>query len=755
MFYKSILKGNFKEKKFLSVVLLLMTLILTSLFSTAIHLHLESKKFLLESYSASQQPEVLVAVENNQYKSNFAEKLVNNSKIKTSYVQEYYTGNFVDQVKDKEVVFFSPNSNRDFKREDLKKLNGNEVLIPQSLKKVYGLKLNQTITLKPGKSFQKFKIKGFFDDPIFSSSLAGQKRILVSSSKFNSFSSHYPQNGMAKYKLISGYLSNHHQIAKTTPKVLKSLGNLPSSAIDYSFANIESNLMLIPSVFIILLLTLSLFILISILIMLWYLITVTIDDNKLEMSILLSQGFTRLKVILNYLVKSVSIILTGTIIGIVIGYFSYVFLSGYLSNVTGVSWGGQNELFSTITIGLLIAAALIIVCVIGFLKALRVGPIIQIMQQSTESHKNFHFKLATISPKRLNFTLGVNKFIGQFKKTGTLFSIVSLLTFLMVVILGFASLFNSTSGALSVLGAPDGDLVLLAKNSSAQLSNVATQISKGTHPTYVSKADQMMVNINGQKTTVDILEHFNKSTKLLQGSYPTNQNEILLTKKMAQSLHKKVGAQIELKYRGVKKKYQITGFYQSINNNGLSAKMSISGFQRLNSNFSPSQVVINFKKYDEAKINKLIKKFDNVDNVNVQNGRATYISGINYVRLILQAMLLFILIITIVLTCMLLSMLVKLTLIQEVKEFNTLKMIGYSNFRIRHILLYRFLSVIVLGQLIGITFGVLIGSPLGSLLMNSVGLSAVRLVPPFGMVTIICLGILLLGSISVAVSQRK
>jgi len=254
-----------------------MTLIFSSLLSLSIHLNQESNTFLKQAYVKSQQPTVLLAFMDDKYKGEFASKIKNSTDVSKSYVQDYYTGTFLSHGKSKEVIFFTSENNKDFDSYRLPQLSSNEIMLSQSIKNTYRLRKNQKITLKPGNKKETFKIKGFFNDPIFSSALSGQTRILVGVDKFNQFGNNYPKNEMAKYKLLSGYTDGGTNNVKGIDRAVNTIGVLPSNSINYSFTSIQENLNLIPSIFVILLISLSFFIFVSILIVIWYSITVTVN----------------------------------------------------------------------------------------------------------------------------------------------------------------------------------------------------------------------------------------------------------------------------------------------------------------------------------------------------------------------------------------------------------------------------------------------------------------------------------------------
>jgi len=738
-----------------------MTFVFSSLLTLSLHINQESNRFLEQSYSKSNQPTVLVAFMDQKYKSDFLKKMTNDSNVDSAYVQDYYTGTFLNHGKSQGVIFFSNSDNKDFKNSRIPKLINNEIMFSESMKNTYSLYTGQSIVLKPGSKKETFKIKGFFKDPIFSSSISGQTRVLVSSSQFKKFSAQYPNNEMAKYKLLSAYTRTGVKDPREITQTVNKLGVLPSNSIDYSFTSIKASLNLIPSVFIILLVALSFFIFIAILIVLWYSITVTINDSKVDFAVLLSQGFTKRHIMNNYMVKPITLLLVGGVLGVFGEYFAYDFVISYLSNLTGIGWTDQGNIALPIIVNLLTVLVLSLICLLRWISMFRVDPTdaVKQIQDDSNVHSKVNIPINNISPKSLNFVMGINKFFSKFKQSSTLFLVMTILTFLLVITFGLSNLFSSNSGALKVLGADDGDIILLAKGDKGtmehRLNSMINHIEKENTITYSSLSDQTSLQADHTTTAATILNKFNRNNKLLSGNYSKSTRQVLISSGLSKKINKIKGQSILLNYAGKEKKYKISGTYNSLNNNGLSLKISTSSLRELSPSYVPGQAILNLKSYNSKIISNIISHFDNKSNINIQNGRSSYITGVSYVRIILYALVGFIMIVTISLNILLLIMLVKLTVIQEKKDIQTLEMIGYSHKRINHILLYRFVSVVLLGQVLGITLAKLLGNKVISTIFNKIGLIGVSLNIPIGSIIISCLLVIICSIASVLLVNGK
>lgn len=755
MLLGSLIKKNLKNRKSLSIIFIFITFIFCTLLSTSLHLNNESNNFLDKAYKETNQPRIMVAFLDNTYKKKYPNSIIKKSKVTKSYVQTYFTGTFLENNKSKEIIFFSTFENKDFRKAHIPVLKGNEIFVSQSLKNRYGLHRKESIKLKTGSKKEKFIIKGFFNDPIFSSALSGQTRILVSRKKFRDFSKFYPYNSMGKYKLLSAYIS-----AKNKFDLNNMMERFPNTTIDYSYDIIESNVKLIPSIFIILLLTFSFFLFIAIFIIIWYSITSTVNDNRNDFSILLSQGYTKNVIIFNYMIKPIAMVLIGCILGILGEKTSYTFIAKYLNLLTGIIWEVPRRPTIAIITCLSIAIFLSCLYLYKFYITFNAKPVdaISKIKEQTNTHPKVQIEIKNTSPKFLDLTMGLNGFITKVKQANTLFFIVAILTFLMSMASGILNLFSNDTNALKVLGANDGDILLLGKGSSSnidrRLNNLIKKINLKANVSYYSLMDNKNLKISNQSVPTIITKRFNENTNLIQGTYPRHENEILLSTNLAKKLDKRVGNDVSIKFREKENHVKIVGIYQSIDNNGISAKLSENSFKLLDKKFIPKKAVINLNTYNEKAINKLISKYDNLNNINVQNGRAAYITGVKYVRLMLNSLIIFILCLTIIFSVLLVSMLVKITLTKEVKQFLILKSNGFSNKRIRNILIYRFLSVIVIGQSVGILISVFLKTKLVSLILNYVGLSSVTIQLPIIYLLIINLVILLINAISITLTSR-
>lgn len=757
MLLSSLIKKDLKNKKTLSVIFIFITFIFCMLLSISFHLYNESNIFFNEAYEKTNQPKIMVAFLNTTYKKQYSNLIIKKCKATRSYIQTYFTGTFLENNKSKEIAFFSPYTNKDFKKAHIPILKKNEIFLSQSLKNRYNLHKNKKIKLKVGSKKEKFVIKGFFDDPVFSSALSGQTRILVSRKEFQTFSKFYPYNSMGKYKILSAYPSLRSRFNLNSV-----MEHFPDTTVDYSYNNIESNIKLIPSIFIILLLTFSVFLFITIFIMIWYSIISTVDDNRNDFAILLSQGFTKHIVILNYMFKPITMVFLGCCLGIAGEKVSYLFISKYLSLLTGINWEIEGTYSVTIIIIICLLIGLLL-CTLYFYKFLitfNVKPtdIIFKIKAQSDKHSKINIRIKNIYPKMMDFVMGLNSFLSKFKQTSVLFLIVTIFTFLMSIAIGLLGLFSNNTNALKVLGANDGDVILLGKgnlnNVDNRLNDLMKKIRLDKDVSYYSLMDDKNLKISNQNVPTTIISRFNKSTRLLEGVYPKKVNEILLSNNLTKKIDKTIGDKVTIKFDKKETNAKVVGVYQSIDNDGISAKLSENSFKLLDNSFVPKKAAINLKTYNEKKINKLISKYDNSSNINVQNGRASYITGVEYVRLILTSLIIFILCVLIIFSILLVSMLVKITLVKEKNRFLILKSIGFSNKHIRNMLIYRFLSAIVIGQLIGTLLAVLFKTKIIFLILSYIGLSSVTVQLPIKSLLFIDLVVLLVNAIFILLTSR-
>ena len=177
----------------------------------------------------------------------------------------------------------------------------------------------------------------------------------------------------------------------------------------------------------------------------------------------------------------------------------------------------------------------------------------------------------------------------------------------MSIAIGLLGLFSNNTNALKVLGANDGDVILLGKgnlnNVDNRLNDLMKKIRLDKDVSYYSLMDDKNLKISNQNVPTTIISRFNKSTRLLEGVYPKKVNEILLSNNLTKKIDKTIGDKVTIKFDKKETNAKVVGVYQSIDNDGISAKLSENSFKLLDNSFVPKKAAINLKTYNEKKIN--------------------------------------------------------------------------------------------------------------------------------------------------------
>jgi putative ABC transport system permease protein len=301
----------------------------------------------------------------------------------------------------------------------------------------------------------------------------------------------------------------------------------------------------------------------------------------------------------------------------------------------------------------------------------------------------------------------------------------------------------------SLLGLPKIDLVLVGQNESAQ-KQVLAKISANYQLLLSGQMVDTKISINNQIISSHDYSQIPKGISVVTGRFPKQDDELLMSTTLLNSLKYKLGDKINVDTTGGSKQMTIVGTYQTINNLGIEVyrltNQGTSTFVTLKDHALKDQVIKKFKVKAQSEGIQIIDGSASNDNlVKVLQ------SAVSFLSLVVQ-------ILTILILALFLILLTYLSLQEESALIALEKMIGFKVNDISKQYLLRSLMAVVVGLIGGFILNWLLSQPLINKLAGLGGLTklptATLSITALGFASILILETLVIVQI-LAKSTRK
>lgn len=231
-----------------------------------------------------------------------------------------------------------------------------------------------------------------------------------------------------------------------------------------------------------------------------------------------------------------------------------------------------------------------------------------------------------------------------------------------------------------------------------------------------------VLDYEGVSAGIFIVEKPENFSALIEGQAPKYDNEIALTRIMADKMEIRIGDTITIKMNDRSEDFLVTGTYQSLNNLGRTFAMLPGGIQRLVPDFKVMDV--NYLLDDRLMASKvsehLYEKFPgDIEVVNAEDIRSS-MRDMNKNSDRMTALVTAVSVIFVLISC---YMVATKIFLRERIEYGIYKSIGMRAGRLRRIFTLRFLLIAVVGALLGFLLYKLFGDRLISTLFISIGIS--------------------------------
>lgn len=607
-------------------------------------------------------------------------------------------------------------------------LSAGEIYVTQGVLTSLECAPGDTLTLYTIGGKYEFKIKGIVVEPLNGASVIGWKQAFISDADFERLYAEAAEKETEEksadiavfqiYKSADCELSNgqfKRQLNLDTGIVDKAEGSLTRDIVIH-YTN------LFPDIISSVLVVFITFLFVIVLIVMGHSISTGIEMDYVNLGVLKSQGFTKGKIRIVFVLQYLLAEAAGASVGMLLAVRLSRALGAVFQPITAILAEKNISFLKSL---LLIFGILAISGIFVFLITKKVGkisPVRAIAGGSSEIYFDSRLK-APLCRKGLSASLALRQFIsGKRRYLGTII-IVGILVFFMVTVTVLGNMVSSKS-ALAAMGniitecdvsfreEPDEQLL-------AELEETIQKYSLIRKRYYLSTS---YLSVNGEEIYCQIYKNSEMIENILKGRAALYENEIVITEIIADELGLKLGDKVIVSHNDQKAEYIITGIFQSTFDTGLTFAMLLSGAERLGSAAIYSgcyslgepeksgeiAAALNaeFGEVLEAKALSIENYFDGTDKAAIDAMRAVIYSF------------------SIIFALVVVSMVCAKTFLQEKTDIGIYKALGFTSWNLRLQFAVRFLIVALSGSVLGALFSLLFSGRLLSSILRIIGITS-------------------------------
>ena len=667
---------------------------------------------------------VKAGLDNNEHIKSFREQplLSTNMEYTAGGKTKDYSARFIRQLD--ELKLF----NDDFSGfvDDVPKLSKGEVYVSYCMGKVMGLEKGDTLEVKTSAdTSEKFEIKGFTEDPIYGSTLLAPDHFFISDEDYDRIEKGITDgtvnnNYISKVTMLHIFTDGEVKESKLVKQLNDECGLVDNAMLYITRPELVSMTGMYAETGTSLLYMFVGLLAVVVALMMLNSINSTIEMQYVDLGILKSQGFTVWQIRLSYIWQYMIALVIGTVLGLIISVPLLAFLGKLFRTVTGIHTSCKIDFLSCSLIAVAMIALFMLFVIITTRKLGKISPV----NALNNAHKDVHFTGRLNIPMRqkaLSLTMSLRQVTSGFKHYIFVLLISVLLMFFMVTVsnLSFGLNFKEIFGDVGYTAT--GTLFKEFEEKDMQrVKDRIGEFDKGAEADFIAFSDNALAD--GSLFTVEACEDFSKYYKVMNGKMCVYDNEIVITKIVADELEKGIGDKVTLEIAGGKAEYLIVGTYQSISNMGRTIGMTLDGAKRIGLKAQACNIFMGDKNKTDDAIKMLNTEFKDI--LICKDSSAQGDGDImDLVDLFLVVVIAVVVGVSVVFLLVTVSMISKITFLRERTDIGIFKSVGFTVGNLRKSFSVRFLILGVLGSVIGFILACAFTQSLLSALLRIVGIT--------------------------------
>lgn len=453
-------------------------------------------------------------------------------------------------------------------------VNKGEIGIPVILRASYGIDLGDKVVLTSKGVTKEFKVTAFVHDAQMNSTLCSSTRMLISDEDFKELFEKMEEN---EY-LIEVYFKDFSMASDFQTAYEKAGLPQEGQSVTYTIIFLLSALAdIVMAMFLILV---SMLLVMIALMCIKYTVMAALEEEIGEIGTMKAIGMSYEDIRNLYLQKYKMMVLAG----IVIGYVLALILSNMFTGHINATFGKQPV--SILTIGLPAFACVFVYFITNYyckkiLKKLKKVTVVDALITGKgfgkkERAKDRLYKSKTMS---VNLLVSVREILDNFSGFVIVFVVMFIISGMMIVPMNLLNTMKSKE-FISYMGSSMDDILIeikLGENLDTKYKIIKKLLNEDANIEEYKEFRRVRVEtINSRdewmNLHVDYGNYAGKELKYLDGTAPSMENEIALSKLNADVMGKKTGDIIILRFNDVQKKLIVSGIYQDVTSGGYTAK---------------------------------------------------------------------------------------------------------------------------------------------------------------------------------------
>ena len=605
-------------------------------------------------------------------------------------------------------------------------LSPGEVMVPISYRSLYDCNIGDTIYLETNSGKMGFQVGYYFEDPFMGGSMMGLKTILMCQEDLEKVET---VAGDEEGLVVNGAVFNifmNPDYSMSSLKFGQSI-NEQTGLLGYATSSLTTKqavgyMLMITNIFSGVLAAFVILLFIVTLIVMGHSISSSIELEYVNLGILKAVGLGK------FVLKTSMIVhyLMAAILGIVIGVPVAIPIIGIINRMTiDVIGLYVSNALAVIPCILIIASLLTFMCIFVSIKVRRISAVkpIRAIAGGREEVYFSHPLEMPIYKKHMNLWLAIRQLTSNSKQYLSVCIVTMLLVFFLVMVSQITKCFGEDNKYINkMFNCYEGEIEVLYLDSSVQ-DEVESMISKYSkiESSFHKKWEYMM--FEDYQLISFVFDDPQEISSVYEGRTCLYDNEILITKFIAEDLGITIGDEVTISSGSKKAKFMVSGLYQNSSDMGSNFALNTEGYEKLMGAPMEGMSKI-YHIADESKVEEIVKDVEARYDKNILLiSEASGINNANSIIVAVKGISVLIYIIAVIFALITIGLICSKLFISEKRDFGIYKALGFSTNRLRLQFALRFSIVAFIGCCFGVIMSLFLSNICLGILFSFLGVS--------------------------------
>lgn len=375
----------------------------------------------------------------------------------------------------------------------------------------------------------------------------------------------------------------------------------------------------------------------------------------------------------------------------------------------------------------MVCAVVMIVVLFVFIKTNKITKITPI-EAINGGIKNIHFSSflkLPITKKCMNISLAYRQFISEKKQYVSAIFVTMILTMFMIMINDTCKWVNNEENIQKMFTVIDYDFRAVYKNDDVKKKAENIIKSYTDYTEYNFFANYLV--LNDVQSFCNIIDDPEQYISVYEGRTCLYDNEVLITKYIADKYELSVGDEVSVSIKGRKEMFIISGIYECADDIGNNFAMNFEGYSKFKNDEEIQNYGYTYYKLDNPEImNSIIKKLSEEFTINkdyfIETENIGMVSEISTISIAINSITVLIYILSMIFVFITVSIVCKKIIIKEERDYGIYKAIGFTSGKIRLQLAIRFTVSALIGSVSGIVLVLLFSDKIFNVIYQNFGI---------------------------------